>query len=456
MKITFYGGARAVTGANYLLEYKDPTQKNGVRKVLIECGLSQGCAEFCEERNFEPFIYDPSEISEVFITHAHIDHTGLLPKLVKEGFKGKVYSTPPTREFAEYLLLDSQHLLAREAERKKYEIPYKEDHVWQLMHMWEGLEYEKEHKVGGATVVLHSAGHILGSASIEFRIEGKVFLFSGDLGNTPAPLIGPPTAVTKADYCFIESVYGDRIHEDLKQRRQKLEEVVLSSIKNGGTLVIPAFAMSRTQALLLELKDMFEQHKLGRVPIFLDSPLAIKLTDVYNKYKGYFKPELQEKFATPEKIFDFPLLQKTLQTEQSKAINKVPGPKIIIAGSGMSNGGRILHHEKRYLPDPHSTLLIFGYQAEGTLGRLILDGAKEINIMGEKVSVQARVKAIGGYSAHADQSQLLKWAEPLKGSLKKMYVVQGEIASSQALAEQMQKVHGFETEIPRPGQSVEL
>ncbi|MDP3881187.1 MAG: MBL fold metallo-hydrolase [bacterium] len=466
MKLTFYGGAQSVTGANYLLEFEDSsslpvrgtqTGKTGTRKILIDCGLIQGC-NFCEKQNFEPFPYNPEEISELFITHAHIDHCGRAPKLVKDGFRGKVYSTPPTRDFAKHLLFDSENLLEREAEKQKRDKIYDEHHIEKLMDLWQGVEYEEEMPIGksGAVAVLHSAGHILGSASIEIRAEGKTILFSGDLGNSPAPLIGPPAAPCKADYCLIEAVYGDRIHEDLKERRQKLQAVVENSIKRGGTLMIPAFSMARTQALLLELRDIFEQNKIEKVPIFLDSPLAIKLTDVYNQYRGYFKEELQHRFATAEKIFDFPHFKKTLLKEESIAIRNVKGPKIIIAGSGMSNGGRILHHEKNYLPDPASTLLIFGYQAKNTLGRDLLEGARQVKILGQNVSVRATVKAIGGYSAHADQSQLLKWAEPLKGSLKKMFVVQGEEPASKALAKAMREVHGFDAVVPQHGQTVEL
>lgn len=457
MKLTFCGGAQSVTGANYLLEFEDKSSKTGTRKILIECGLIQGC-NFCEKQNFAPFPYDPSEISELFISHAHIDHCGRAPKLVKDGFNGKVYSTPPTRDFAKHLLFDSENLLEREAEKLKEEKIYDDHHIEKLMDLWEGVEYEEEIPIGksGAVASFHSAGHILGSASIEIRAEGKTILFSGDLGNSPAPLIGPPDAPCKADYCLIESAYGDRIHEDLRERRQKLQTVVENSIKRGGTLMIPAFSLARTQALLLELRDIFTQNKIEKVPIFLDSPLAIKLTDVYNQYRGYFKEEIQHRFETKEKIFDFPHLKRTLLREESIAIKSVKGPKIVIAGSGMSNGGRILHHEKNYLPDPNSTLLIFGYQAENTLGRDLLEGAKEVKIMGTTVPVRATVRAIGAYSAHADQSQLLKWAEPLKGSLKKMFIVQGEGPASKTLAEEMRRVHGFDAVVPTHGQTVEL
>ncbi|MDP2629411.1 MAG: MBL fold metallo-hydrolase [Candidatus Harrisonbacteria bacterium] len=459
MKLSFYGGARAVTGANYLLEFEDKHSPTGSQKILIDCGLYQGC-NYCEVSNFNPFPYKPSEIERVFLTHAHIDHSGRLPKLVKDGFKGTVFSTPPTKDFAQHLLIDSQHILARTAAKKnKEEFMYQETDVYQLLKQWQGIEYGKEIPLGnsGAVAIFHSAGHILGSASIEIRAEGKTILFSGDLGNNPSPLIGPADAPCKADYCLIESAYGDRIHEDLPHRQEKLKAVTVDAVKAGGALMIPAFSLERTQILLLEMKKIFKENAIPEsVPVYLDSPLAIRLTEIYNNYRGYFKPEVASQFAHPEKIFSFPNLKMTMSTDQSRAIKGRKGPKIIIAGAGMSNAGRIIHHEKQYLPDPHSTLLIFGYQAEGTLGRLLLDGRKKVKILGSMVPVRAKIKAIGAYSAHADQVQLLNWAAPMKKTLKKMFVVQGEEKASLALAGKMKEVYGFDAVVPQINESVEL
>lgn len=450
-----------MTGANYLLEIKDPSKPHGVRKILIDCGLLQGC-NFCEGHNWNPFPYEPSEIDEVFITHAHIDHTGLLPKLIKEGFKGKVYSTPPTRDFAEQLLLDSQHILRQEAEHFKQPELYSVEHINELMNNWEGVRYHHEVPLGGtgrppvARVRFISAGHILGSACIVVEAEGKKILFSGDLGNSPAPLIGPGDEIPPVDYCLIESTYGDRLHEDVSTRYQMLEKVIIESIKRGGVLMIPAFAMERTQILLLEIKQMLEKHEIPEVPIFLDSPLAIKLTSVYNRYPQYFKKELLEQYGTLEEMLNLPRLHMTMSVEDSKTINKVPSPKIIVAGSGMSTAGRILHHEKRYLSDKKSTLLIFGYQAKGSLGRMLLDGKKKVRILQEDVPVRATVRAIGAYSAHADQAQLLEWIKPLKGRVKKVFVVQGEEEPSAVLAAKLHEELGMNAVVPHSGQVVEL
>ncbi|PIR86836.1 MAG: MBL fold hydrolase [Candidatus Harrisonbacteria bacterium CG10_big_fil_rev_8_21_14_0_10_49_15] len=462
MKLTFFGGAQSVTGANYLLEFKDPSMPSGMRKILVDCGMNQG-GKFVEERNYEPFAYDPAEISDVFITHAHIDHTGLLPKLVKHGFDGVVHSTPPTRDFAELLLKDSMHILALEAERDNKETLYEEENIVELMNRWQGTNYHQKITLGGeahgtpaAEVTLHNAGHILGSASIEIAAEGKKILFSGDLGNNPSPLIEPSEIPKDIDYVLMETVYGNRNHEDRQRRSEKLEEVVRQSVADGGVMMIPAFAMERTQILLMELKDMLRKNNIPEVPIFLDSPLAISLTAVYNHYRHYFKEEIQSRYADIEYMFRFPGLKQTLTTEESKGINRVQNPKIVIAGSGMSTAGRIIHHEKRYLPDPKSTLLIFGYQATGSLGRRLLDGEKSVRILGEDVPVRAHIKAIGAFSAHADQRQLLEWVKPLKGRVKKIWLVQGELDAATAFKDKLKTDLDLEAEIPTPGDIVEL
>jgi metallo-beta-lactamase family protein len=461
MRLTFYGGAGSVTGANYLLEIKDSSQPHGVRKILIDCGLHQG-GRFVEDHNYQPFSYKPSEISAVFVTHAHIDHTGRLPKLLKDGFQGTVYSTPPTRDFAKLLLLDSEHILAQDADHQHKPRLYSVNDIEHLMKQWVGIPYHQTiplrtpgHPPVGE-VTLYSAGHILGSATIVVRAEGKTIVFSGDLGNSPAPLIGPSECPTDADYCVMESAYGDRNHESLADRKEKLERVITETIHAGGCLMVPAFALERTQILLLELQDLFLKHKIPTVPTFIDSPLAIKLTTVYNLYCDYFRPELASRCSNLEDMFRFPGLHMTPTTEDSKATAQVSNPKIVIAGAGMSQAGRILHHEKLYLPDPKSTLLIFGYQASGSLGRQLLDGAKTVRILGEDVAVRAKVKAIGAYSAHADQRQLLEWLKPLAPKVKEVFLVQGEDNAAHVLADKIKEAYGVNTLVPTEGSSVVL
>lgn len=448
MKLTFHGGAGTVTGANYLLE-------SGSEKILIDCGLQQG-SHFAERQNFEPFAYTPSEIQAVFVTHAHIDHIGRLPKLLKDGFRGKVYSTPATRDFAELMLVDSMHILDKEAEREgKPPLCCAED-IERLMEVWHGIEYHEPLKLSNFEITLFDAGHILGSAIIQVRAENKTVVFSGDLGNSPAPVIKPTEKIASADYCLIESTYGDRLHEDLPKREELLEDAIEDAVKAGGTLMIPAFAMERTQDLLFHIHELSEQGRIPNVPIFIDSPLAIQLTAIYKKYERYFNKEVSAMARRGDDILNFPGLRLTLTTEQSKEINGAPAPKVIIAGSGMSNGGRILHHERRYLSDSKSAILFVGYQAEGSLGRRILDGAKTVRLFDEEIPVRCRIKSISGYSAHADQAQLLSWIKPMRLSLKRVFVVQGERGASETLAGKIRDDYAVETEVPKAGERVVL
>ena len=441
MKLTFYGGVKTVTGANYLLE-------EGDIKILIDCGLQQG-SNFSERHNWEPFLYNPAEIDAVFITHAHIDHIGRLPVLVKKGFKGKIYSTLPTKDAAELLLLDSDHILAQTAERLNMPPLFSSEDISKVMVLWEGVEYYHPVQVGELEINFYNAGHILGSSFLLIKNKAeKKIVFSGDLGNSPAPLLGDKDILPETDYCLIESTYGNRIHENLSKRKEALEDVVEDTVKQGGVLLIPAFAMERTQELIYELNELAEQGRIPRCPIFIDSPLAIKLIDVYKKNQKYLSVPVN---------FNIPGIKMTLTTEESKSINEVRPPKIIIAGSGMSHGGRILHHERRYLSDPKSTIVIIGYQATGSLGRQILDGAQTVRIFSEDIPVKCQVRNIPAYSAHADQPQLLKWLYPQKQNLKKVFIAQGEEIESNALSQKIRDEMAVQTEIPQEiGASYEL
>jgi len=390
MQLTFYGGTGEATGSNYILE-------SGGTKIMIDCGLHQG-SHYADRENFDQFAYDPKTVTAVFITHAHLDHIGRLPSLTIAGFNGTIYSTHATHDFAELMLDDSEHLLAQEAEREARPQLYRGEDIQKVMSLWKGISYHQPIEIGPFKIELYDAGHILGSAIIHIEAEGKTIVFSGDLGNSPAPIIKPTEELPAADYCLIESTYGDRIHEDVGERKELLERAIQDTVVAGGTLIIPTFSLERSQELLFELNDLIESKSIPIMPIFLDSPLAIRLTEIFKQFRSYFN-EMAQKAMTHEKhIFDFPGLHETLRSEESKMINSAPNPKVVIAGSGMSSGGRIVHHERHYLPDPNNTLLLTGYQAVGTPGRLIQEGVKTVHITGEDVVVRAHVVTISGYS----------------------------------------------------------
>jgi len=451
MKLTFYGGAKSVTGANYLLE-------EGCLRIIVDCGLYQG-SKYATELNYEKFPYDPGTVNFVFLSHSHTDHIGRLPKLYKEGFRGQIIASKPTLDLAKKALPDNYDLMKSEAERDGLPLLYELQDIEKTWSLAKGWDYEKKIELGNnVSAVLHDAGHILGSTIIEINFGNQKIYFTGDLGNPPTPLLNPPYFPEDADFIVTESAYGSRIHEDRAYRKEILQDIIVGTINRGGVLMIPSFAMERTQELLYELNDMVEHKKIPRVPVFVDSPLAINLTEVYKKYPDYFNKQTRYIIDSGDDIFHFLGLSFTRTSEESKKINDIPAPKIIIAGSGMSIGGRILHHERRYLSDPKSSILFVGYQVEGSLGRRILDGEKEVSIFGEKIRVNCRVKAIGGYSAHADQKMLMRWigTANTQSKLKKVFIVQGEENSAQALADKIREDLGIEAIAPASGNSFEL
>lgn len=430
-RITFWSGVGTVTGANFLFEY-------GGKKMLVDCGLVQG-ERTAAEMNRQPFPYSPSEIDYLFITHAHLDHVGRIAKLVKEGFKGKIVSTPETKSLAMLIMEDACRLLEREATRDGILPLYEQKDVKDAVMLWNDLvPYHTATEIfPGLSLYLRDAGHILGSSMMEFTCDGKKIVFTGDLGNSPTPILKDTEALSGANYVVMESVYGDRNHEPAHERTEKLKKVILDTVSRGGAVVIPAFSMERTQVILFELNNLVEAGKIPQIPVFVDSPLATKVTEIYKKSSQFFNPGAQEQIAHGDQIFSFPRLKFTMDGRESAHIDNIPNPKIIIAGSGMSSGGRVTHHEARYLPDPRSTILLVGYQSLGTLGRKLQDGIKTLEINGVDVNVKAHIESIYGYSSHKDSDNLVRFVEKTKDSLKKVFVVMGEPKASLFLVQKL-------------------
>ena len=462
MRITFCGAAQTVTGSNFLVETGSPA---GELKFLVDCGMFQGSLQ-AEAHNKDPFPYDAGSISAVLLTHSHADHSGRLPKLYKDGFRGPLYATPPTLDMTRVALPDNLSLLTSNAKREQHEPFYTAEDVEQVIALGSPVSYGQEFELAsGINIIFHDAGHILGSAIIEVQTEGKRVYFSGDLGNPPAPLLRSFEYPLNADYVVVDATYGNRIHEDRSRRLEKFRQVVRDTITRGGTLMIPSFDIERTQELLFELNGMANAGEIPPIPMFIDSPLAIRMTEVYQKYPQYFNTEAMQLVRSGDDLFNFPGLKYMRTAEESKKINDMPAPKVIIAGSGMSNGGRIQHHERRYLSDPNSSILFIGFQAEGTLGRRIFDGAPEVRIFDETVPVRCHIQAIGGYSAHADQPMIIDWltcgqgrlpAGRQGGKLKRVFTVHGEADSTVALANAVKEKLSVDALAPTSGQTVEL
>ncbi len=447
LKLTFAGGTGSVTGANFLLEGEG-------KKFLIDCGLSQG-TKLADDKNWEPFPYDPKTVDILFITHSHIDHVGRIPKLVYDGFSGTIYSTIPTKDIAELMLDDTANILSHSDNALLGEV-YGPAVLEKVFKQWKTIDYHQVLDIGPFSFRYLDAGHILGSGMLELMYNGKKILFSGDLGNSPSPLLPDTEPVKDVDYLLMESVYGDRNHIDRSERRTKLEAVIEDNFKKKGTLVIPTFSLERSQELLFEIDQLVENDRVPQMPIFFDSPLGIRLTKVYRQYSRYFNTFAQNLIKSGGDIFTFPGLKSTLLTEESKDIINAPNPKIIIAGSGMSNGGRILHHEAHYLPHAHNTVLLTGYQSQGTMGRLIQDGAHEVRINGQQIPVKANVVFIDGYSGHKDSDHLIEFVEQVADSVKHVFVAMGEPKSSLFLAQRLRDYLGVYATAPQEGDVVEL
>lgn len=451
LKLTFAGGAGTVTGANFLV---DGISEGKPIRFLVDCGLTQGSREM-DAKNWEDFSYDVTSIDYLFVTHAHIDHIGRIPKLVHDGFRGKIISTIPTKELSELMLEDTANLITRD-DNPIIEKIYTKSILEKTFAMWTVIDYKQDYRVGEFVFRFRDAGHILGSGMLEVIYNNKKIIFTGDLGNSPSPLLKDTDVIKNVDYLIMESVYGDRNHPERNIRRARLEKSIEDNHKRGGVLLIPTFSLERSQELLFEINELVENNRVPIMPIFFDSPLAIRLTRIYKEHSRYFNALARKLISEGDDIFHFPGLKQTLQTEDSKEILRAPSPKIIIAGSGMSNGGRILHHHAHYLPDPNTTLVLTGYQTIGTLGRTIQDGAKQVRINGQDVAVNAHITFINGYSGHKDSDGLVDFVSSTADTVKAVYVVMGEPKSSLFLTQRLRDYLGVMAYAPEENDVVEL
>ncbi|MCU0594250.1 MAG: MBL fold metallo-hydrolase [Desulfobacterota bacterium] len=456
VRVTCLGGAGTVTGSCYLVE------SAAGKKVLIDCGLFQGGKEM-EGRNWKDWGFDPAQISALFLTHAHIDHSGKIPKLVRDGFKGPILTSPPTAELCSIMLLDAAHIQEMDAEWQNRKNKRRSAQEVLPLYTTEDAEaslkflspVEKDKVIEpepGIKARMRNSGHILGSSILEFWVEeGTVplkMVFSGDLGKKNQLIVQDPQEIFDADYLFLESTYGNRLHRSLDESKEELLEAIQHALSHKEKVLIPAFAVERTQEILYVLGEFQRSGRLPKIPIFVDSPLAIKATEIFRKNKKYYDQEAQAIVDQGYDPFNMPNLRYSATTEESRAINESKGSAIIIAGNGMCTAGRIRHHLKHNLWRPGTSLVIVGFQAIGSTGRQIVDGAKEVRLLGETVAVKAKVFTIGGFSAHADQRDLLEWAGHFESN-PKVFLVHGEPSASESLAAKIKEQLGLDVYTPK-------
>ncbi len=464
-KISFYGGVGSVTGSKYLLE------SNG-KKVLIDCGLFQGLKEL-RERNWNDPPFDPSKIDAVIITHAHIDHTGYLPRLVKLGYKGKVFTSSATGDLMKILLADSGRLQEEEAEyRNRHNLTkhspalplYDEDDAKAAVEQLFPVPNDGKpvEICDGITASFTVAGHIIGASMVLVEMkkarengDSIKFLFSGDLGHYDQPILRDPATPPECDYLMCESTYGDRLHGEVTSD-VRFAEIINEAYKRNSAILIPAFAVGRTQELLYMIRELEDDKKIPSMPVIVDSPMAAKATQVYNRWSSEHDEEYASILAKKVHPLRTDWMTTTSSREESKKVNDMKGARIIISASGMLTGGRVLHHAIRILPDPDATLIFVGYQAAGTTGRKIQDGAREVRIMKSHVPVRCHIERVEGFSAHADWKTVLRWLHGLKNTPKTVFTTHGEPDSAEAMAQHIRDEFGWQVVVPQYEQIIEL
>jgi len=464
MKLEFHGGAGTVTGSHHVLDL-------GNKRIGIDAGMFQGNQEL-DGLNYRGYGHDVSKLESLILTHAHIDHTGRLPHLAKSGFAGPVYSTFATADLCDLMLKDSARIQADDAQRDmersqerggsggrqqfSHPLLYTEQDVFSVMKRFKPLDYEKQFDLGGAKLTMHDAGHILGSAILEFDINGKKLVMSGDLGSTGTPIIRDPVIVPEADWLVIESTYGNKEHDNKGNRSERLFKVVKETIDLGGNVIIPAFAVGRVQELLYELNPYIESGKLPPIEVYIDSPMSISASEIYKRHPECFDAETNKLLQGGDHPLDFKGLRYSRSSDESRRINELKEPHIVLSASGMCTGGRILYHLEHNVSRKDSTILFVGYMAEGSLGRQLKDGAKKVHIHGKEFDVRARMETIDSYSAHADLPELVNWMKGFKRFPKKVFVVHGEGQALTNLAQVIRKQFGADVSIPAYGDSFEL
>jgi len=463
MKVTFYGAAQTTTGSMHLLEI------NGTR-VLLDCGLFQGRRKEAFERN-RNLPFEPASIDKLLLSHAHIDHSGNVPTLVKKGFRGEILATPATRDLCDIMLRDSAYLQVRDVEhvnkrrlrdgKNPFEPLYRPEDIDAAMGLFRDAPYEKEVEIApGARAVFHDAGHILGAAmiTIDFEVNGgsKRLFFTGDMGRPDMPILRNPTVVGDVDWLITESTYGSRLHPPKADVQGRLKGFLEDIQMQHSRLVIPSFSVGRTQIIVYYLREIYESGRAGRVPVFVDSPLSSKATEVYARHEECYDSEAMRVIMEGDEPFQFHGLKYVTDVEDSKKINDMAGPVIIISASGMCEGGRILHHLAHTIEDPRNIVLIVGYQAEHTLGRRLVEHATPVKIFGEPHPLRARVHTINALSAHADRKEILAYFDAMGPKVERAFCVHGEPEHTAALAEALRDKGARDVVVPEAGQTFEL
>lgn len=456
MKLEFHGAARGVTGSHIVLD-------TGDFRLGIDAGFFQGSES---DQNRLGFGHDPRLLDALLLTHAHLDHSGRIPMLFKEGFRGPIYTTPATADICKIMLNDSAHLMKEMADRKSriggkpgrnQDLPlYTEEDVERAMHCFKPVAYNEKRNIRGVSVEFRDAGHILGSAIIELSIGEKKLILSGDLGRPGTPFLRDPEKVDEADWMVLESTYGNKNHEDIADRGKKLLKIVLETLDRGGNVVIPAFAIGRTQEVLYELNPYAETGKLKGVKCFVDSPMAVSAVEIYRQHPECFDEETLALLKEGDSPLEFPGIKYVRSKDESKAINDLREPHIIISASGMATGGRVLHHLLHNLERKECTILFVGYQGNGTLGRRLLDGAKRVEIMDKLLDVKARIESLDGFSAHAGRSEIMDWLHAFKRLPSEIFLNHGEPSATEALAETIRNEFGTKVIVPTINESYQL